>query len=470
MLKLYNTLTRKKEVFSPIKKRHVSMYTCGPTVYNHPHIGNYRAYIVADLLKRYLKYKGFKIKHIMNITDVDDKTIRDSQKQQISLKEFTRKYEKAFMEDLKKLNIDFPDKFPRATEHIKEMVKIIENLLDKGIAYKGDDNSIYYSVSKFKDYGKLAHIKFKELKAGARVKQDEYEKEQANDFALWKAYDKEDGDVFWETGIGKGRPGWHIECSAMSSKYLGDQFDIHTGGIDLVFPHHENEIAQSEGATGKKPFVKYWIHNDWLLVEGKKMSKSLGNFYILNDLLDKGYDPMPIKYALLSTHYRQQLNFTFKDLEASKNAIQRLNTFLWKIQTFKQVFSKKHSDSEIAVLIEKAKKEFMKKMDDDLNISEALAIIFDFISEINKKMAPEGIDKKDAKTIYDFMLDIDSVLGVLNHKRIPEKIIKLKEERDKARKNKDYKKSDEIREKAKKEGFTFEDTPSGTAIIATTLD
>ena len=328
MLKLYNTLSRRKEIFKPIKNNKVGMYTCGPTVYYYPHIGNYRAYIVADILKRYLKYKGFKIDHVMNITDVDDKTIRDSQKQNLSLKEFTSKYEKAFLEDLNTLNIQKPDRLARATEHIKEMENLIKKLIDKGFAYKGKDNSIYYSISKFKDYGKLSKIKIKELKAGARVKQDEYEKKQVSDFALWKAWDKEDGNVFWETEFGKGRPGWHIECSAMSSKYLGDQFDIHTGGIDLIFPHHENEIAQSEGASGKKPFVKYWIHNEWLLIEGKKMSKSFGNFYTLRDILNKGYSPMSIRYVLLSTHYRQQMNFTFKKLDAAKNSLQRWGNFL----------------------------------------------------------------------------------------------------------------------------------------------
>ncbi|MBW3023037.1 cysteine--tRNA ligase [Candidatus Woesearchaeota archaeon] len=272
-LKIFNTLTRKKEEFKPVKLP-VRMYNCGPTVYYYPHIGNYRAYVFADLIKRYLKYKGFKVKQVMNITDVDDKTIRDSQKEGISLKEFTEKYEKAFYEDLEKLNIDKADVFPKATEHIEEMVAIIKILLDKKIAYKSDDGSIYYDISKFPDYGKLAHIDVSELKAGARVKQDEYEKGQAQDFALWKAWDENDGDGFWETELGKGRPGWHIECSAMSMKSLGASFDIHTGGIDLVFPHHENEIAQSEAATGKK-FVNYWVHNEWLLVDGKKMSKSL---------------------------------------------------------------------------------------------------------------------------------------------------------------------------------------------------
>ncbi len=460
MLKLYNTLTRKKELFKPLKDKKVGMYTCGPTVYNYPHIGNYRAYIAADLLKRYLKYLGYKVKHVMNITDVDDKTIRDSQKQRVSLKQFTEKYTKAFMEDLETLNIQKADIFPKATEHIKEMVNLVKKLLDKGFAYKGDDGSIYYSVSKFKDYGKLAHINIKELKAGARVKQDEYTKETVSDFALWKAYSKEDGNVFWQTSIGKGRPGWHIECSAMSMKYLGKTFDIHTGGIDLIFPHHENEIAQSEAATGKK-FVNYWIHNEWLLVNGKKMSKSLGNFYTLRDLLDKGYDPMSIRYVLLATHYRQQLNFTFKELEAAKNTINKLKDFMLRLQEIKS--EKKNSD--VLKIIIKAKTEFERAMNDDLEISPALAAIFNFMREINKLIANNELGRKDAELVYDQMLKFDSVLGLrldkVEKEELTEEEKKLIEEREIARARKDYAKADEIREILKKKGITLEDTKEG---------
>ncbi|MEM7819165.1 MAG: cysteine--tRNA ligase, partial [Candidatus Aenigmatarchaeota archaeon] len=290
VLKLFNTLTRKKEVFKPIKKNEVRMYTCGPTVYDFAHIGNFRTYVWQDILKRWLLFKGFKVKHVMNLTDIDDKTIKGAREQGISLREFTEKYIKAFFEDSKTLNLLPADVYPRATEHIREIVELIKILIEKGYAYKGEDGSIYYDISKFKDYGKLSKLKIKELKAGARVKSDSYTKEEAYDFALWKAWDPEDGEVFFETEIGKGRPGWHIECSAMSMKYLGETFDIHTGGVDLIFPHHENEIAQSEAATGKK-FVNYWLHAEHLIVEGRKMSKSLGNFYTLRDLLAKGYDP-----------------------------------------------------------------------------------------------------------------------------------------------------------------------------------
>jgi len=456
VFKLFNTLTRKKEFFRSIEKRKVGMYTCGPTVYNYPHIGNYRAYVAADVLKRYLKYKGFKVKHVMNITDVDDKTIRDSQKEKISLKEFTRKYEKGFMEDLKLLNMDKADIFPRATEHIKEMVEIVKKLLKKRIAYKANDGSVYFSISKFKDYGKLSNLKIKNLKIGARVKQDEYDKDKANDFVLWKAYDKNDGDVFWETELGKGRPGWHIECSAMSSKYLGEKFDIHTGGGDLVFPHHENEIAQSEGFTGKKPFVKYWVHNGWLLVEGKKMSKSLGNFYTLRDLLEKGYGTMDIRYVLLGTHYRQKLNFTFKELEAAKNALERLKDFMLRLEN-----SKGELDNDISKLIKDVELKFEKAMDDDMGISKALGALFDFVRKINKLK----LSKKDAKGVKKIMIKFDLVLGLgldkIKKVGISNDIKKLISDREKARKEKDFKKADRIRIELRKKGVVLEDTKDG---------
>jgi len=454
VLKLYNTLTRKKEVFKPIKDKQVNMYSCGPTVYDYAHIGNFRAYIVADILKRYLRYKGYKVKHVMNITDVDDKTIKNSRKQNKSLKEYTEFYTKAFFEDITTLNIEKADIFPKATEHIKEMVSLVKSLLDKGIAYKSDDRSIYYDISKFKDYGKFAHIKTSDLKTGARVKQDEYEKDTANDFALWKGYDKEDGDVFWKTDIGKGRPGWHIECSAMSMKYLGNHFDIHTGGVDLIFPHHQNEIAQSEGATGEA-FVNYWVHNEHLLVENKKMSKSLGNFYTLRDILKKGYNPKAIRYLLMSTHYRQQLNFTFKGLEAAGNAVERLNNFIFNLNNIKE----EKDNEKIKKLMQCVKKQFEEKMDDDLNISEALGVIFDFIRDINK----EQISKNDAKKIKNLMFEFDNVLGVMEEQKtdISKDIESLIKKREEARKKKDFETADKIRNQLKKQGIILEDSPNG---------
>ena len=334
--------------------------------------------------------------------------------------------------------------------------KIVKKLLDKGFAYKEDDG-IYFDIKKFKTYGQLANIKIGDLQAGAsgRVKKDEYEKENAHDFVLWKFWTEEDGDVFWETDIGKGRPGWHIECSAMSMKYLGKTFDIHTGGIDLVFPHHQNEIAQSEAANGCK-FVNYWIHNEWLRVEGKKMSKSLGNFYTLRDLLDKDYNGTTIRYLLLSTHYRAQLNFTFEGLDAAKNAVEKLNNFIFTLKNTKSEVNK-----ETDKLINQAKKEFKEKLDDDLNISEGLAVIFNFISEINK------LKTKDSKKIIEFIKSIDKVLGVIDFEPkqdIPKEIKALVQERQKAREDKDWGKSDKLRDELKEEGYEIKDTPEGPII------
>lgn len=456
MLKLFNTLTRKKEVFKPLKKGKVGLYTCGPTVYSYAHLGNFRAYIFEDLLRRYLKHKGYKVKQVMNITDVDDKTIRDSQKEGKSLKEFTDFYTKTFFEDLEALNIEKAEHYPKATEHISEMVRLIKILLRKGFAYKSDDGSIYYKVSKFKKYGKLAHINVKELKAGARVKHDEYEKENVSDFALWKAWDRDDSDVYWETELGKGRPGWHIECSAMSMKYLGESFDMHTGGVDNIFPHHENEIAQSEGATGKK-FVNYWLHCEHLLVDGKKMSKSLGNYYTLRDLLDKKHSAKAVRYLLLATHYRQQLNFTLEGLEAAKNAVQRLNDFAVFLRTVKV-------DGKVKVrgIVDRYAQEFEGALDDDLGISKALASVFDMVKEIYKVDEDRKLSKADAELAYDQLLKFDSVLGVIEQEsRIGREIEALITEREHARLQKDFKKADEIRDKLREKGIVLEDTASG---------
>ncbi len=453
-LRFYNTLTRKKEIFKPIKGNEVRIYNCGPTVYNYVHIGNCRAFVDADVLKRYLLYKGFKVKQVMNITDVDDKTIRDSQKEGLSLKEFTTKYTKAFFEDLKTLNISPATFYPKATEHISEMISLIEKLEKKKYTYIGEDKSVYYDISKFKKYGKLSGIKVEDLKSSGRVKQDEYGKEDAHDFALWKAYDKSDGAVFWDTKYGRGRPGWHIECSAMSMKYLGETFDIHTGGIDLIFPHHENEIAQSEAATGK-PFVKFWLHNEYILVDGKKMSKSLGNFYTLRDVLSRGYNPKSVRYLLMSTHYRQPLNFTFESLKGVNAAVERLTNFM----SYLDSVNGEKDNKKIIRLTAKVKKQFETCMDADLNMSSALASIFDFIRDVYKLK----ISKKDALLVKGVMLNFDSVLGILKteKKALSEEIECLVKEREEARKNKDFKKADSIREELRKKGVVLEDTKEG---------
>ncbi len=465
MLRFYNTLARKKEGFKPIKSGFVSVYTCGPTVYDYAHIGNLRAYVFQDLLRRYLKYKGLRVKQVMNITDVDDKTIRNSRKQKTPLKEYTEKYKKAFFEDVKTLNIEHVEIYPEATKHIKEMVKLVVLLLRKGLAYKGSDGSVYYDISKFRDYGKLSHLDLKSLKVGARVRHDEYDKEHASDFVLWKAWNKDDGDVFWETELGKGRPGWHLECSAMSTKYLGKTFDIHMGGVDLIFPHHENEIAQSEGVTGKK-FVNCWVHNEHLLVNGKKMSKSLGNFYTLRDLLKKGYEPKAIRFLLLSTHYRQILDFTFKGLESASNAIDKIIEFIGNLESVKGG----NYNKRISNLVKKTKKEFGLAMDDDLNVPLALSHIFDFIKEVNKVISSGKLSKKNTEEAKDLILGFDSILGLeLGRVKIEwcdlnkagKELRELIEKREAYRRGKNFKKADEIRSRLRKQGIILEDTERG---------
>ncbi|MEX2721002.1 MAG: cysteine--tRNA ligase [Candidatus Wukongarchaeota archaeon] len=460
-IQFFNSLTRKKERFIPLEKGKVKIYTCGPTVYDFSHIGNFRAFIFEDLLRRWLEYRGFKVTQVMNITDVDDKTIKATRRHKISLKEYTEHYAQTFFEDIATLNIEKAEHYPRATEHILEMVALVKKLMEKGYAYRGEDGSIYYAISKFKGYGKLSKIKVEKLKTGARVKVDEYGKEEAHDFALWKAWDEDDGNVFWETELGKGRPGWHIECSAMSMKYLGEHFDIHTGGIDNMFPHHENEIAQSESATGKK-FVNYWLHSLHLIVEGKKMSKSLGNIYTLRDILEKGYNPKMVRYVLLSTHYRQQLNFTFQGLEAAKNAIQRLFDFLDNLKTVKG----EKDNPEVFNLLQKAKSKFEDALNDDLNISEGLGVIFDLVRDVNKLIDDEKISKSDALKVEKQMRSFDKVLGVLEKEKLvlDEKLKELVEQREQARKEKDWDKADKIRLEIEKLGMTIEDTPEGPKV------
>ncbi len=406
-MKFYNTLTRAKDEFVPLHKGEARMYSCGPTLYDHPHIGNLRAFSFVDLLRRYLRFRGFAVKHVMNLTDIDDKTIRNSRKEGLPLRKFTEKYAGIFFENLDKLNIERAEFYPRATENIDGMVALIKILLDKGIAYRGEDDSVYFNIRKFLGYGKLSKLDLAGLKSGARVAQDEYSKDEARDFALWKAWTPDDGDVFWETEVGKGRPGWHIECSVMSAKYLGKTFDIHTGGVDLVFPHHENEIAQSEAAYGVQ-FVRYWLHNEHVMVEGQKMSKSLGNYLTLKDLLTRGHDPRAIRYALISTHYRSKLNVTDKSLWAAKQTVEKLDNFM---DLLREAKGKSHPDTE--KLVRDAEHAFAASMDDDLDIATALAAVFDFVKEINKLLDEGRIGKEDAAKVAHAMERLDSVLGIL---------------------------------------------------------
>ncbi|MCX7820356.1 MAG: cysteine--tRNA ligase [Brevinematales bacterium] len=456
----YNSLTRKKEEFNPIKDNEVKMYTCGPTVYNYPHIGNLRTFIFEDLLHRWLEYRGFKVIQVMNLTDVDDKTIKNSQANKMSLKEYTDIYKKAFFEDIETLNIKKATYYPAATEYIEEMIEMIKVLLDKGYAYETNDG-IYFKISSFPEYGKLAHLEKDELKAGAsgRVSLDEYEKENVSDFALWKKWTPEDGEVKWESPFGPGRPGWHIECSVMSMKLLGETFDIHCGGIDNLFPHHENEIAQSEAYSGKK-FVNYWLHSVHLIVNGEKMSKSKGNFFTLRDLLAKGYSARSIRYALLTTHYRKPLNFTFDLLIQANSSLKRIDDFIFAL---KNINKEGQFDEFLKSVLDNQIKKFEEAMDDDLNISEAIASIFELINIYYENF--DNITKELANKVIEIFKRIDNVLGFIfsNEQKdeLTEEEKTLIEERTKAKKEKNFAKADEIRNILLSKGIELRDTKEG---------
>jgi cysteinyl-tRNA synthetase len=456
-LKLFNSMGRTLQAFEPLTEGEVKMYTCGPTVWNYAHIGNYRTFIFEDLLRRYLKFKGYKVIQVMNITDVEDRIIKGIKQFDRSLKELTSFYEQAFREDLATLNIDPAEVYPRATEHIKEMVRLVQVLVRKGYAYKGEDGSYYYDVSKFPRYGALSGISPSQLKAGARVAQDHYEKEEANDFALWKAWDPDDGDVFWETELGKGRPGWHTECSAMSMKYLGEEFDIHTGGVDNKFPHHENEIAQSEAATGKK-FVRYWLHSESLDFSGAEMHKSVGNVVYLRDLLKDGWDPQSVRLFLISARYRDRVDLTEARLEQAKAEKERMQALVGRLQRLE---GDGRTPSSLAgdLLVQ-----FEEAMDEDLNTPRALAAVFGFIKNANILIDAGEIGRNGADEMLDALRRVDSVLGVLKFEVVvlPERVAKLIAARDKARREKDFAAADTIRAQLLQEGIVLEDSPRGT--------
>ncbi len=447
------------------------MYTCGPTVYNYAHIGNFRAIIAYDIVKRWLRCRGYEVTHVMNITDVDDKTIRDSHEQGKTLKEFTDIYTTAFFEDCKELRVQSPDITPRATENIDAMIALVETLIEKGHAYQGKDSSVYFRIESFPAYGKLARLDADALQTGTRVTNDEYTKDNVSDFAVWKAWSENDGAVAWDSPWGKGRPGWHLECSVMSQKYLGATIDIHMGGEDLVFPHHENEIAQSEAATGK-PFVRYWLHNGYLRVNGAKMSKSAGNFYTLRDILEKGYTGREIRYLLLSVHYRQPLNFTFDGLHAARSALQRLDELREKIEC---IIGEEniHSDAPVPVgsfkkKIDSARSAWGEALDDDMNTSKALGVLFDTVREINRCIQ-KRMTVEDALYARDFLDFTDTVLDTRKAKaekeeRVPEEIMQLVEERMDARRAKDFARADTARDALQAKGYKIEDTPEGPRV------
>src|SRR5262250_1778319 len=405
-LRLHNTLSGKTEPFVPLRAGEVKMYTCGPTVYDYAHIGNFRTFVFQDILCRYLKQRGLKLTHVMNLTDVDDRIIANAAAAKVGIRDYTEKYAQAFFADCKALSIQAPEHWIRATDHIPDMVKLIEELRQKSFTYDSE-GSIYYRIAKFPQYGKLSRIDLTGIQAGARVDNDRYEKESARDFALWKA--PKPGEHFWETEIGAGRPGWHIECSAMAMKFLGETLDIHTGGIDLAFPHHENEIAQSEGATGK-PFSRYWLHAEHLLVEGEKMSKSLGNFYTLRDLFAKGHKPSSLRFALASVPYRRQLNFTFDGLRQAASSVERLRTFADRL---KQGRFPAGSNPAMAERITKAANDFDSGLSDDLNTAVALAAIFDFVREANIAMDKGEFKQAEVAAAQDFLVKFDQVFAVI---------------------------------------------------------
>jgi cysteinyl-tRNA synthetase len=467
---LHNTLSNRKEALQPLHPGEVRMYTCGPTVYDFAHIGNFRTFVFQDILRRFLISRGYRLNHVMNLTDVDDRIIQNAAAAGVSIREYTEKYVNAFLEDMAALNIEKPEKMVRATDHIGDMVELIQKLQGKTYTYDSE-GSIYYRISKFPEYGKLSKIDMSGIQAGARVDVDQYEKADARDFALWKS--PKPGEHFWETPIGKGRPGWHIECSAMAMKYLGETLDIHTGGVDLAFPHHENEIAQSEAATGK-PFVKMWLHAEHLMVEGEKMSKSLGNFYTLRDLFKKGYKPSTIRFLLLSVPYRRQLNFTVDGLRQATSSIERLRNFVARLENEK--FPAGETPA-MAGLVRGAEVDFEKGLEDDLNTAQALAAVFDLVRDVNTAIDRGDFRQQDAPAALAALQRFDRVLAVLKDDD-DEKlrtlgfgskesgmsdadIEALVKARQDARRQRNFKRADEIRQQLADNGIILEDTRDG---------
>ncbi len=470
-LQLHNTLSGKIETFVPQKTGEVRMYSCGPTVYDYAHIGNYRTFVFQDILRRFLRLRGFQLNHAMNLTDVDDRIIANAAAAGVGIRDYTAKFVQAFFDDCNTLSIEAPEHWIRATDHIEEMVELIQRLQEKSFTYPGD-GSIYYRIAKFPGYGKLSKIDLTGIQAGARVDNDRYEKESARDFALWKA--PKPGEHFWETAIGPGRPGWHIECSAMAMKYLGETLDIHTGGIDLAFPHHENEIAQSEAATGK-PFARYWLHAEHLLVEGEKMSKSLGNFFTLRDLFAKGYKPSALRFALASVPYRKQLNFTFDGLQQAASSVKRLRNFADRLKRGKFPAGKQEG---MSARIAKAAEEFDAGLADDLNTARALAAVFDLVREANIAGDKGEFRQGDVPAVLEFLAAFDKVFAVVEDhdgEKLrtlgyggpesgpgDEEIAKLAAERNAAKKRRDFATADRIRKELADRGIIIEDAKDGS--------
>ena len=463
-LRLYNTLARSIEGFVPLNPagKQVGMYCCGPTVYDYAHIGNFRTFVFADVVRRLLERLGYAVRHVMNVTDVDDKIIARVRERSLGLAEFTRPYEEAFFEDFQALNCLRPHLTPRATEHIPDMVALIQKLVQRGVAYATADGSVYFSIEKYRAqggcYGQLVKLNFEEMRAGERVRNDEYAKESVADFALWKARIPEDGAVFWPSPWGDGRPGWHIECSAMSMQLLGPTFDLHLGGEDLAFPHHEDEIAQSEGAAlpqRDRRFVKYWLHGAHLLVEGKKMSKSLGNYYTLRDLLAKGYAGREIRHLLLTAHYRESFNFTLDGLSGARAALTRLDECLGKLRDIAGTATAE-ADPPLGTL-------FTAALEDDLNISAAWAAVFEWIRDLNRRLAESSLTPLAAASALAAWENVNQVLGLdaVKTKEAPAELLALLDHRQAARQARDFKRADAIRDELRAKGWLIEDTPKG---------
>ena len=466
-LKLFNTLSRSVQEFVPLdpERKKVGMYCCGPTVYDFAHIGNWRTFVFADLVRRTLEFSGYTVQHVMNITDIEDKIIKRVREQKTSLREFTGKFETAFLDDLKALGCREPHVKPHATEYIAEIIALIEKLVARGIAYQAGDGSVYFSITKYQgcgcNYGQLLKLNFDEMRAGERVSSDEYEKESVADFALWKARVPDDGDIFWPSPFGEGRPGWHIECSAMSMKVLGESFDLHLGGEDLKFPHHEDEIAQSEGATGK-PFVIYWLHGAHLLVEGRKMSKSLGNYFTLRDLQAKGFTGREVRYLLLTAHYRETFNFTLDGLTGAKTALARIDECVGKLRdrAAEMLALEKNPGQNTSMTLVPA---FTAALEDDLNISAGWGAVFAWVREVNRRLAEHSLSPTAAEMALLEWDKVDAVLGIGTKAdtEVPAEILALAEARTEAKKAKDFKKADAIRDELKAKGWVVEDSPKG---------
>ena len=463
MLRFFNTLTRQQEEFHPLEEGKVRMYICGPTVWNFAHIGNFRTFVFGDILRRYLKYKGYDVTHVFNLTDIDDRIINEAAKRGISIDEFTAPYITYFWEDFDALGNERPEVTPRATHHIQEMIDIISTLLENGHAYESE-GSIYYRITAFPEYGKLSKINFSGNITGGseRVDTDKYDKEDARDFALWKLVGK-DEEPGWDAPFGRGRPGWHIECSAMSMKYLGETFDIHAGGMDLQFPHHENEIAQSEGATGKQ-FSNYWIHSEFLKIDDVTMSKSKGNFFTFRDLREQGYSALAIRYLLLSVPTRKQLNFTFEGLQGAESTVERLRNFRQLVKEGGNPSRNEGAPEDVAALARNAITRFEAAMDDDFNTAAALAAVHDLAREVNVAIARDGLSEPDRSAVLDAISRFDSVLGIFGPEEtvmLDAEIEALIEERQAARRDRNFARSDEIRDLLAERGIILEDTKDG---------